>query len=50
MKLGSGDITALIKEQIKAFEGKVEGDDVGSVISVGDGVSSIYGLRCAMLG
>ena len=50
MKLGSGDITALIKEQIKAFEGKVEGDDVGSVISVGDGVASIYGLRGAMLG
>ena len=50
MKLGAGDITALIKEQIKAYEGAVEGDDVGSVISVGDGIALIYGLRSAMLG
>ncbi len=50
MKMETKDITALIKEQIKFFEGQVESDDVGSVISVGDGIALIYGLREAMLG
>ncbi len=50
MKLDSGEISALIKEQIKSFEGQVESDDVGTVISVGDGIALIYGLRSAMLG
>jgi len=44
------DISALIKEQIKGFEGAVESDDVGTVITVGDGIAIIYGLRSAMLG
>jgi F-type H+-transporting ATPase subunit alpha len=50
MKLDSGEISALIKEQIKSFEGQVESDDVGTVISVGDGIALIYGLKSAMLG
>jgi F-type H+-transporting ATPase subunit alpha len=32
------------------FEGQIESDDVGTVISVGDGIAIIYGLRNAMLG
>jgi len=50
MKIDSGEISALIKEQIKSFEGQIESDDVGTVISVGDGIALIYGLRNAMLG
>jgi F-type H+/Na+-transporting ATPase subunit alpha len=50
MKIDSGAISALIKEQIKGFEGEVESADVGTVISVGDGIAMIYGLREAMLG
>jgi F-type H+/Na+-transporting ATPase subunit alpha len=50
MKLDSGEISTLIKEQIKSFEGQLESDDVGTVISVGDGIALIYGLRNAMLG
>ena len=48
MKIDSGEISALIKEQIKSFEGQIESDDVGTVISVGDGIALIYGLRNAM--
>jgi F-type H+-transporting ATPase subunit alpha len=50
MKIEANEISALIKEQIKAFEGQSRTDDVGTVISVGDGIALIYGLRSAMLG
>lgn len=50
MKIASGEMSALIKEQIKAFEGSIENDDVGTVISVGDGIATIFGLKSAMLG
>jgi F-type H+-transporting ATPase subunit alpha len=50
MKIETGEISALIKEQIKSFEGQIESDDVGTVISVGDGIAIIYGLKSAMLG
>lgn len=44
------EISALIKEQIAHYEHKVEAHDVGSVISVGDGIALIYGLDSAMNG
>ena len=50
MKIKTGEISALIKEQIKHYEHKVDSDDVGTVISVGDGIALIYGLDKAMLG
>ncbi len=50
MKLDTNQISALIKEQIKAFAGQIESSDVGTVISVGDGIASVYGLKDAMLG
>jgi F-type H+/Na+-transporting ATPase subunit alpha len=50
MNLNAGEISTLIKEQIKGFEGQLEDDDVGTVISVGDGIALIYGLKDAMLG
>ena len=50
MNLNTGEISSLIKAQIKGFEGQLEDDDVGTVISVGDGIALIYGLRDAMLG
>ncbi len=50
MKIATEEISALIKEQIKSFEGAVENDDVGTVISVGDGIAIIFGLKSAMLG
>ncbi len=50
MKIDSSEISALIKAQIKGFEAKLETDDVGTVISVGDGIALCYGLDKAMLG
>lgn len=50
MKLDTNQISTLIKEQIKTFAGQIESDDVGTIISVGDGIASVYGLKDAMLG
>ncbi len=50
MNFNASEISSLIKEQIKGFEGKIENSEVGTVVSVGDGIASIYGLTGAMLG
>ena len=44
------EISALIKEQIKHFADQIESKDVGTVMTVGDGVTLIHGLDNAMLG
>ncbi len=38
------DISKIIKEQIKNYSKKTEQDEVGYVISVGDGISKVYGV------
>lgn len=50
MKINASEISALIKEQIKSYRHKVDSNDVGTVISVGDGIANVYGLDQAMLG
>jgi len=44
------EISALIKEQIKNYEHQMEANDVGTVVTVGDGIALIYGLDKAMAG
>ena len=50
MGLRPNEISALIKEQIKHYDDIIEQKDVGTVMTVGDGVSVIHGLDNAMLG
>lgn len=50
MNLRPEEISALIKAQIKNYENKIELTDTGSVLKVGDGIASIYGLEKAMAG
>ena len=50
MKLRPEEISSIIKEQIKNYENKVELTDTGSVLKVGDGIASVYGLENAMAG
>ena len=38
------DISKVIKEQIKNYSVKTEQDEVGYVITVGDGISKVHGL------
>ena len=48
MDLKPQEISALIKERIKHYEDKIETDDVGRVITVGDGIALAQGLDAAM--
>lgn len=50
MKINANEISALIKEQIKNYHAKIDSNDVGTVVTVGDGIALIYGLDKAMLG
>ena len=50
MDLRPDEISSLIKEQIKHFADQIESKDVGTVMTVGDGVTLIHGLDNAMLG
>ena len=50
MAIKPSEISALIKEQVRNYEHKIETDDVGSVVTVGDGIALVYGLDKAMYG
>ena len=50
MSLRPDEISALIKEQIKHYNDVLESKDVGTVMTIGDGVSVVHGLDNAMLG
>ncbi|MGM9873666.1 MAG: F0F1 ATP synthase subunit alpha [Bacilli bacterium] len=50
MEIKTNEISELIKEQIKNYHHKVDSSDVGTVVTVGDGIALIYGLDNAMLG
>ncbi|MBR3365284.1 MAG: F0F1 ATP synthase subunit alpha, partial [Solobacterium sp.] len=42
------EISALIKEKIKNYDQQIRSDDVGYVISVGDGIAMVQGIEKAM--
>ncbi|HXN23886.1 MAG TPA: F0F1 ATP synthase subunit alpha [Candidatus Dormibacteraeota bacterium] len=44
------EITKIIREQIANYEQSIAVDEVGSVISVGDGIARIHGLEKVMAG
>jgi len=44
------DIGEILKKRIKGYEDKVDTSEVGTVISVGDGIARVYGLDQAMAG
>ncbi|MDH5541639.1 MAG: F0F1 ATP synthase subunit alpha [Nitrospinota bacterium] len=50
MAISAQEISGIIKKQIEGFEKEVELKEVGTVISVGDGVARIYGMETAMAG
>ena len=50
MELGTAEISRIIKEQIRDYEKTVEIQEVGTVLSTGDGIARIYGLDRAAAG
>ncbi|MBQ5334558.1 MAG: F0F1 ATP synthase subunit alpha [Oscillospiraceae bacterium] len=50
MNLRPDEITGIIKEQLKNYEAKLNLADVGTVITVGDGIANVHGLEQCMSG
>ena len=48
MQLRPEEISAVIKEQIKNYRVKIDMDDVGTVIQIGDGIARVHGLDKCM--
>ncbi len=49
MELRPEEISSLIKEQIRHFSDKAEQNDIGTVMTVGDGIARLHGLDHCML-
>ncbi len=49
-QISAQEISKLIREQIENYEGAVEVSEVGSIISVGDGIARLHGLEKVMAG
>ena len=48
MSLRPDEITGIIKEQVKNYKNKIVLTDVGTVVTVGDGIANIHGLDNCM--
>ncbi len=49
-QLKADEITELLRQQIESYEQKIAVDEVGTIISLGDGIARIHGLDKVMAG
>ena len=49
-KINADEITALLRDQIANYQTRIQVDEVGTVISLGDGIARVHGLDKAMAG
>ncbi|WP_066072959.1 F0F1 ATP synthase subunit alpha [Neobacillus soli] len=50
MSIKAEEISALIKKQIEDYQAEIQVSDVGTVISIGDGIARVHGLDNVMAG
>src|SRR5438094_8759929 len=50
MPIRPDEITQLIRQQIENYESKIAVDEVGTIISLGDGIARVHGLDKVMAG
>ena len=50
MDIRPGEITDILKREIKEYGREVDVAETGSVLSIGDGIARVYGLESAMAG
>jgi F-type H+-transporting ATPase subunit alpha len=50
MPLRAEEITSILSKELQNYESKLEVEDVGTVLKVGDGIATVYGLLNAMAG
>ena len=44
------EIVSILKEEISQYEQKTQVSETGSVVQVGDGIATVYGLENVMYG
>src|SRR3954471_23242740 len=49
-QINAGEITELLRQQIENYEQKIQVDEVGTIISLGDGIARVHGLEKVMAG
>src|SRR6201999_4019231 len=49
-QINADEITQLLKEQIANYDSKIRVDEVGTVITLGDGIARLHGLDKVMAG
>jgi len=49
-EVNPAEVSAILKEQLSGFEAKASLDEVGTVLTVGDGIANVYGLENAEYG
>ncbi len=50
MELRPGEITDILKREIKEYGREIDVAETGSVLSIGDGIARVYGLQNALAG
>ena len=50
MQLNASEISNLIKDRIKGFDGAAESGSEGTVVSIADGIALIHGVSDVMYG
>ena len=50
MRIRPEEISAIIREQIDGFTPQIDIAEVGTVLTVGDGIARIFGLESVMAG
>jgi len=50
MAMNPEEITSIIKDRISNFETRLQVDEVGTVLTIGDGVARVFGLKNVMAG
>ena len=48
MQFKTEEISKIIKDQIKNYGSRTEENEIGSVVSVGDGIAKIHGIEKCM--
>ncbi|MFP5233965.1 MAG: F0F1 ATP synthase subunit alpha [Acidobacteriota bacterium] len=49
-KIQANEITELLRQQIENYEQRIQVDEVGTIISLGDGIARVHGLDKVMAG
>jgi len=50
MDIKPGEITDILKREIRDYDREIDVAETGTVLSVGDGIARVYGLEKALAG